>query len=473
LARIADSVYRHSPILLQNALVSAYGYYWKWTRLAGAYKQECQKLQRREAWTSEQWEAHSNQQLRALLRTTFQAPYYKKVWDEVGLTSQDVETITIQDIVRLPILEKSVARDTPDSLLINGRPPRGAIIIHTSGSSGTPVKTYRLPRERQLGLAFRERACRFAGITYELPRGTFGGRISVPEPASNGPFHRYNFAERQVYLSAFHLRPETAYQYVEALIRHKTQWLTGYGYSIFELAQMVLEQNLKAPQLKAVITTSEKITPYMRNAIEAAFSTKVYEEYGTVEDVFFVCECEYGRKHINTDAGILEIVDENFQPVPAGQEGEVLGTGFIRFSQPMIRYRIGDRAILSADPCPCGRQMPVLQEVVGRLEDTIYGPDGRRMVRFHGIFTDQPNIREGQIIQETLTHIRVRVVPKPNFSQSDAQDIVHRIHQRLTDKVNVTVERVPRIERTSRGKFRAVICNLSDEEIQRVKNQPN
>ena len=62
------------------------------------------------------------------------------------------------------------------------------------------------------------------------------------------------------------------------------------------------------------------------------------------------------------------------------------------------------------------------------------------MVRFHGIFTDQPNIREGQVIQESLTHIRVRVVPKSGFGPSDKQDIIYRIQQRLTDKVKVKLE---------------------------------
>jgi len=469
LSGITDTIYRHCPVLLQNALVSAYGYYWKWTRFGGVYKQECQNLQERESWTADQWQVYTEQQLRSLLRTTFQAPYYQRLWAEIGFVPQAVETFTVQDIVQLPVLEKSTARDDPEGLLVGGKPQRGYLVIHTSGSSGAPVKTYRRSSERQLGFAFRDRACRFAGIAYELPRATFGGRISVPDPNSKGPFHRYNFAERQVYLSAFHLRPENAPQYVDALNRHRIQWFTGYGYSIFELAQMILEQNLKAPRLKAVITTSEKVTPFMRSTIEEAFSTKVYEEYGAVEDVLYVCECEYGNMHINPDAGILEVVDENYQPVEPGQEGEVLGTGFIRFAQPMIRYRIGDRAIISPDPCPCGRQMPVLQEVIGRLEDTVYGPDGRRMVRFHGIFTDQPNIREGQVIQESLTHIRVRVVPKSGFGPSDKQDIIYRIQQRLTDKVKVTLELIPHIERTSHGKFRAVVSNLSEEELRQVR----
>jgi phenylacetate-CoA ligase len=113
--------------------------------------------------------------------------------------------------------------------------------------------------------------------------------------------------------------------------------------------------------------------------------------------------------------------------------------------------------------------MPVLKEVVGRLEETIYAPDGRRMVRFHGIFVNQPHIQEGQIIQDRLDHIQVRVVTKPGFGAQDEQDIIQRVQQRLTDKMSVSVECVDQIERTANGKFRAVISQLSPDERRQVR----
>jgi phenylacetate-CoA ligase len=227
---------------------------------------------------------------------------------------------------------------------------------------------------------------------------------------------------------------------------------------------MAQDQGLQAPALKAVITTSEKITPEMRAVVESVFQTRVYEEYGTVEELFYVCENEYGQKLINPDHGLLEVVDARFNPVGAGEDGEVLATGFVRASQPMIRYRIGDSAILSDEQPRCGRQMPVLQEVLGRVEDTIYAPDGRRMLRFHGIFVDQPHVQEGQIVQEKLDLIRVRVVPKAGFSPADEQEITARVQQRLTRQMRVIVETVAVIERNKAGKFRAVVSNLSPEE---------
>ena len=74
------------------------------------------------------------------------------------------------------------------------------------------------------------------------------------------------------------------------------------------------------------------------------------------------------------------------KPVPAGIAGDVYCTGFVNYDQPLIRYKIGDTMIMSDKTCSCGRHMPVVQEVVGRIEDVIVGKDGRQMVRFHSVF---------------------------------------------------------------------------------------
>jgi phenylacetate-CoA ligase len=104
--------------------------------------------------------------------------------------------------------------------------------------------------------------------------------------------------------------------------------------------------------------------------------------------------------------------------------------------------------------------MPIIEEVVGRIEDLVIGPDGRQMVRFHGILVDQPHVREGQIIQEALDRIRAKVVPTAGFGEADVQNIVARIQQRLGPEVAVIVEPVRDIPRTPAGKFQAVISYL-------------
>ena len=89
------------------------------------------------------------------------------------------------------------------------------------------------------------------------------------------------------------------------------------------------------------------------------------------------------------------------------------------------------------------------------------GPDGRQLVRFHGIFVDQPNIIEGQIVQESLCEFTVKVVTTKNFSEDDISNIRNRMIQRLGSGIEIKVEQVNNIPRTTAGKFKAVISKVN------------
>ncbi len=183
-------------------------------------------------------------------------------------------------------------------------------------------------------------------------------------------------------------------------------------------------------------------------------------------------ECPFGRLHVSPDFGIVELVDENDDPVRPGEIGRVICTGLANFTQPLIRYEIGDLASWATAPCPCGRnQFPVLEHLVGRLEDVIVGENGHAMVRFHGIFVNLPNVLEGQVIQEALDRIRVRVVTRDTFGHTDERIIRARIAEERLGRMQVTIERVREIERTERGKFRAVINLLPKDVIERALRQ--
>ena len=362
----------------------------------------------------------------------------------------------------MPLLGKEIARKEPRSLIRSDLRTK-EYIFHTSGTTGTPIDTIWTLSDNRKSLALREaRSANWAGVSFSMPRATFSGRLVEPDPESKGPYYRYNAVEKQVYFSAFHLKPDTAIDYVRALWKHHIEWMTGYAVSYYLLAKFIVDQGIEVPPLKAVITTSEKLTPEMRVVMEAAYKCRVFEEYSTVENALFVSECEYGSMHVSPDAGIVEILREDGSPCNPEEVGEVICTCLFRDYQPLIRYRLGDLAAWSADPCPCGRNMPVIKEVVGRIEDVVIGPDGRQMVRFHGIFTGQPHIQEGQIIQELIHHIHVRVVPVIGFNEDDVLDVIHRIRQRLGESVNVTVETVVSIPRTSAGKFKSVISKVSN-----------
>jgi phenylacetate-CoA ligase len=103
--------------------------------------------------------------------------------------------------------------------------------------------------------------------------------------------------------------------------------------------------------------------------------------------------------------------------------------------------------------------MPIIDEICGRLEDTVVGPDGREMVRFHSVFVDIPFLVSAQVVQEELDDIRINAVTEDKFGASEEEVIVRRVRSQLGD-VRVTVDRVQELVRNSAGKVPAVISKV-------------
>jgi phenylacetate-CoA ligase len=457
---IYDKIYSQLPVKMQHIAISTYGMYWRWLRFGPGYSKFLSDYLKRETYQTQEWDRWQTQHLHRVLTGALSAPYYAQTWSK-----SQKDAALAGRLSDLPLLEKEPLRATPRTFLRTDMHPSRVLTFYTSGSTGTPIASIWTIAELRNSMALREaRSARWAGVSFKQARSTFSGRMVEPDPDSKGPFYRFNFAEKQVYFSPFHLRPDTASFYLHALKRHHVRWLTGYAVSYYLLAKFVLEQTLTVPaSIQAIITTSEKVSLEMRQTMEKAFHCKVFEEYSTVENVLFASECEHGRLHVSPDVAIVEILRPDGSPCLPGEVGEVVATSLMRVYQPLIRFRLGDAAMWDAERCPCGRQMPVIKEVLGRIEDVVIGPDGRQMVRFHGVFINQPHVQEGQIIQESLDFIRVKVVPTKEFGEKDIQDIIHRVHQRLGEKVKVKVEAVMDIPKTKAGKFQAVVSNIKKE----------
>ena len=356
-----DNLYASLPVAGQHAAVTAFGYYWRWLRFGGAYAKHLSGYLGRERLSSAEWDAYQKEQLvRVLTVAASHVPYYSSTW-----TAAEKAAAAKGQLQDLPLLGKEPLRKDPDAFTRSDLRPRRPLRFHTSGSTGTPIASIWTADELRNSLALREaRSARWAGTSFSRRRSTFSGRMVEPDPQSAGPFYRFNLAEKQVYLSAFHLGPETARAYVDALARHRVEWMTGYAVSYYTLAKFILEQKLSVPKLKALVTTSEKVTPGMRAVMEEAFGCRVFEEYSTVENAVFASECEEGSLHVSPDAGVVEILRPDGSPAEPAEPGEVVATCVMRDYQPLVRFRLGDLAAWAEGGCRCGREMPVLKEVV-------------------------------------------------------------------------------------------------------------
>ena len=299
----------------------------------------------------------------------------------------------------------------------------------------------------------------WAGVNSFMPRGMIGGRRVVSKADALPPYYRYNGIEKQVYFSAYHISKKNAPDYLQGIKKYNVQYMTGYAMSNFLLASFMDELHLAAPHLQCVITSSEKLTPKMREVFLKVYGCKTFDGWSGLENCALVSECEHGSLHVSPDAGIIELLDDKMQPVNAGSPGRVYCTGFLNYDQPLIRYDIGDTMVASNQLCACGRQMPVIKEIIGRNEDVVYGKDGRAMVRFHSIFNGLRSIKQAQVIQESTELIRIKVVPDGNVAPPELVIMKERIRSQLGD-VEVLIEEVDAIDQTKNGKFKAVISNL-------------
>lgn len=458
-----EALYPYLPVWMQNVAISAYGYGYRKERLGGDFAGFVADFRERDHWLPEQMQRYLDQTLRAILLHAFDhVDHYRDVWTAAGISRSDVQNMGQADLHRLPVTSKAEVRANPDAFVAKNVPAKQLHRYNTSGSTGTPVTCICTADAHRKFIAAREaRSFGWAGTSIRKRRSMLGGRKVVRLGASRGPFHRINWAEDQIYLSSHHISPKNARQYADALNRFRPQVMTGYAQSHYLLAQMFLDQGITIDfQPDALVFGSEKLTDEMKSALQRAFHARAYEEYGSVENCILATECEEGRLHISPDFGIVEVLDDQNRPVSPGGMGRIVGTGLLNFTQPLIRYELGDRVVLSSEACACGRNhLPVVQEVVGRLEDVLVSADGRVSACSHRFYHGLPGVLEAQLIQERLDRIRVRVVAGRDFGATGEETIRQRVQDHL-GRIEVIIETTPELPRTERGKFRSVISLL-------------
>lgn len=194
---------------------------------------------------------------------------------------------------------------------------------------------------------------------------------------------------------------------VAALNAHKPDRLMGYPSMVSLLAVEQLEGRLRiAPE--AVSTNSELRTEEMTANIRAAWGVEPFNMYGTTETLF-AGDCEHHRGlHVFEDLALVEVVDDDDNPVPDGVVGtKLLVTSFIKRSQPLLRYELSDMAALDATPCPCGRPLTRMVSVEGRSDDILHfaGADGRT-VSVHPLTLRSPMAALPELRQYKIVHDR-------------------------------------------------------------------
>lgn len=463
MSSVLEKIYRSSPVAVQNLAISAYGLNWYRRRYGGQFMHVLKEAKDREDFSEDRWRDYQTAQLRKILAHAFNnVPYYRDSLSNAGLDLRQLMGFEIDDLTRLPILEKEDLRQFGTSSLLAAKKEKGGSFFSSSGSTGTPTRIlYSHLMHQRVAALYEARVRNWAGLSKKDPRAMIGGRRVVPKGNALPPYYRYNFVEKQLYLSAYHISPQNASNYLQGIMKFGSRYMVGYAVSNYLLASFLQQTGLEVPQMKAVLTSSEKLTRPMRKTLEQTYQCKVYDGWSGVENCGLISENEFGQLLISPDAGILEILNSEGQPCLPGETGELICTGFLNYDQPLIRYRIGDMVQLAKDQNTlCGRNMKVISEITGRTEDLIVGPDGRAMVRFHGVFIDLPNVIKGQIVQESESSFTINVVSNTALPDREKNLIIERMKSQLGEQIDVHVNHLNEIPISSNGKFKAVVSKL-------------
>jgi phenylacetate-CoA ligase len=255
--------------------------------------------------------------------------------------------------------------------------------------------------------------------------------------------------------------------YIDKMKQYLPQFIHGYPSAVDVLAEYILRHNLadNLMPIKAILLGSEGCSEIQRERIEEAFHTRIYTWYGHSERTVLGGECEKTRCYHNFPGyGILEIIKQDGFPCNIGEQGEIIGTGFMNRSMPLIRYRTDDFAVRREPHCECGRQWDRFSDVMGRwsIEGFVIGKNGSRIsaaaLNMHGkVFK---NVIRYQYYQEQKGKLEIRVIVNPQFSIEDEKKIIREHKKKLWSEMDIVVRRVDDIPLTKSAKQRRIICEI-------------
>ena len=453
---LGSFAYRHNPIWAQELLISARSSLRSLMREGRAFQGMAAQLQASQWWSERELRDFQARQLRTIVTSAARdVPYYRNRYGTLGLDFDKIEFP--EAMARLPTIAKDDVRDGGTALVSRKR--RAPLFSgSTSGTTGTPLTLKQDLAAINRENAFIWRQLDWAGVRRGERRAWLRGDMIVPAREREPPYWRLDRAENMLMLSSYHLSDSTACAYLDALAAFDPVVIQAYPSAIGFLATWMLGAGVRyrGRSLRGIVTSSETLAESRRREIASAFACRVFDWYGQLERVAAIGTCEHGRYHLLSDYAFVELL-------PAG-DGlfELVGTGFHNLSMPLIRYRCGDLVRPSApgQRCACGRSFPLIDQVIGRIDDPVKLTDGRSIGRLDHIFKGLDGILEAQIRQDRRDAVAILVVPGTGFSDRARQTLLRNARERLGDQMALEIRLVDRIPRSANGKFKGVVCNI-------------
>ena len=300
------------------------------------------------------------------------SPFYKELFATNNIDPAEIKTLT--DLKKIPVTNKEHLQQRNDDFLCVSS---NKIIEYssTSGTLGSPV-TIALTEGDLNRLAYNEY------LSFTCADGTtddiYQLMLTLDRQFMAGM--AYYSGLRKMGAGIIRLGPGVPSLQWETILRLKPTAIVAVPSFIIKLIQFAQQHNIDINQtsVKKAICIGENIRntdfslSILGKKIIEAWDIKLYSTYASTEMQTAFTECgEFKGGHSQPELIILEMLDENDQPVAAGQAGEVTITTLGVEGMPLLRYKTGDICLHFDEPCACGRTSKRLSSVVGRKKQMI------------------------------------------------------------------------------------------------------
>ncbi len=379
-------------------------------------------------------------QLKDVLNYAYRnVPYYTDLFNKINFIPNSVTALN--DIHVLPLLTKKIIKENFDNLTSKKKVSGGYYVATTGGTSGEPLRVLldynSIFKEsafvyffrKKLGYRFEDKLVTFRGLE-------FGSHL-----------WKYNPMYNELVFSPFKLSKLTILKYLEKITQFDPQYLNGYLSSLYLFAKLLLESNAKIKlRLKGIFLISENIDKSQRKFLEDFFCVKTMTFYGHSERCVIAEEKEYGLYSVSPFYGYTELIKST-------NGFEIVSTGFLNRTMPLIRYQTGDL---------CEKEKDLIA-IQGRWtnEDYLLGLNNEKV--FPSAFNFHSNIFQHvsnyQFFQEEKGKSKLMLIVNKDFKTSELEVMKREIDKKTKDVIDFEIKVVDTLILTPRGKFKRFVTN--------------
>lgn len=425
--------------------------------LGSGFRVFFQELNNTQWYKPERLRRFQESKLRALIKHAYHnVPYYHKIFKERNVRPENFKTI--DDLKKLPILTKKDVRNHYNHLIAVNAKDYKYGIGKTSGTTEKPLPFLLDQQNREIEYASQWRQRGWANIDFDSKIVIFRAGLAWRKFEQDKACWKLNALSKELEFSILGMNKNILKMYVEKLKKFQPDLIEGYPSAIQVLAMYILEYNVTGIFPRAIRTSSETLSGAQRGIIEDAFHCKVYDWYAQSEYVVSAGQCSENNYHI-VESGIMEFIRDGEQ-VGEGELGEIVGTRLYNYSMPFIRYRTGDVGRCSEEKCNCGRELPILQSVEGRLSDILVLPDQKLLSATtfevywkYRISPQTPNVDYVHVVQKSKKKLLVEMIKKEHYSDEETQAILRGLRSLFGSEVEVEFEDLDSIPIGSKIRF--------------------